>query len=75
MNNVNLDIVKCVSEILACNENDVSEDSGYDLSEGWDSVAHLNILMCLEKKFLVEFSEDDFIFLRTVDDLYQKIQS
>lgn len=67
-------ITGCVCDVLKVDRININQDSGIDITNGWDSMAHLNILMCLEKKFLCEFSEDDFIFLRTVLDLKQKLE-
>ena len=67
-------VVACAAEVLETNLQNLNEDSSIGYTEKWDSMAHLNILMCLEKKYLIEFTEDDFVFLKSVADITKKLE-
>lgn len=67
-------VVDCAAEVLKTNPHDLNQGSSIDNTKNWDSMAHLNIFMCLEKKYLIEFTEDDFVFLKSVADIAKKLE-
>ncbi len=42
--------------------------------EGWDSLAHVQIIVKVEKLFGIEFELDDFMEIRNVGDFFALLQ-
>jgi acyl carrier protein len=43
--------------------------------EGWDSLSHLNLIIAVEAKFNIRFSENELLALKTVGTLCQIIEA
>lgn len=55
-----------VADILGLAPEELSEDSGVDLTEGWDSLKNLTILMEVEQQFGHQFSPDELAEANTI---------
>ncbi|MBF0381858.1 MAG: acyl carrier protein [Magnetococcales bacterium] len=42
--------------------------------DSWDSLAHVQIIVEVEKKFAIEFDLDDFLTIRNVGDFFKLLQ-
>jgi len=43
--------------------------------EGWDSLSHVVLILAIENRFKVKFSQKELLTLRNVGDLIQVIQN
>jgi len=43
--------------------------------EGWDSLSHVVLILAIENRFKVKFSQKELLTLRNVGDLIQAIQN
>jgi acyl carrier protein len=53
---------------------DVKDSSNLSDFNNWDSMAHVNILIGLEEEFNIEINEEDFLNIRTVEQIIKLIQ-
>jgi acyl carrier protein len=54
-----------VRDVLGDDDIEIREDMAAGSLEGWDSMAHINIVIGVEKRFGVAFSTTDLATLRT----------
>ena len=54
-------IKKIFSEVLKIKTSKIHDKSSPDNIESWDSLKHVYLVIALEEKFKVSFSEDDII--------------
>tara|TARA_Y100001970_G_C14193193_1_gene836579 strand:+ start:1402 stop:1635 length:234 start_codon:yes stop_codon:yes gene_type:complete len=77
MKNLINDIDKVFKEILRTKKK-ININSNQKNIESWDSIAHIKILIALEKKFKIKFRTDEFNSLlsvkKIIDCLKKKIK-
>jgi acyl carrier protein len=59
-------IRRTVAAVLGVPESTIDEDSSTDSIKGWDSVAHLNLIMALEEAFGTSFSPEETMDMTSV---------
>ena len=42
--------------------------------DGWDSLSHVNLILAIETKFAITFSQKELLTFRNVGDLYKSIE-
>ena len=42
--------------------------------DGWDSLSHVNLILAIETKFTITFSQKELLTFRNVGDLYKSIE-
>jgi acyl carrier protein len=62
-----------VAEILGLDPGEVTGQSGVDLTEDWDSMRHLMIMMEVEQQFGYQFSPDDLSEARTISAIASRL--
>lgn len=62
-------VCAAVADILGLPIDAVDERSGIDVTDGWDSLQHLTIMMEIEQQLEVQFSPDDLADAKTVADI------
>ena len=50
---------RVVSDVLGAPLTAIEDDSSPDTIDGWNSLAHLNLVLALETEFEVTFSDED----------------
>ena len=60
------DIRRIVARVLGLPMEQVSDDAGPDVLPGWDSVAHLDIVLSVEAERGVHFQPETFATLTSV---------
>jgi acyl carrier protein len=60
-------ISSIVSNVLGISAGDVSDDTSPDSVSGWDSMAHLNLVMALETEFGISLSPEDAMEMQSVN--------
>lgn len=58
-----------VSEIVGCSLNGLDCTTSVDAIEGWDSLAHMNIILELERRIARELTPKEILSIRTVGDV------
>jgi len=59
-------VVEIVSQVMNVPIEQLDEDSSPDTIENWDSLKHMNLILALEEKFAVAFSDDEVIEMLSV---------
>lgn len=59
-------IRRTMAAVLGAPESAINEDSSTDNIKGWDSVAHLNLIMALEEAFGTSFSPEETMDMTSV---------
>jgi acyl carrier protein len=74
-----VDISNRVREIVADITNnrlaDISENSGAATTDGWDSVAQINIIASVEMEFGLTFSAEEMQSLNSIEKILSAIKS
>lgn len=50
-----------MSDVLLIDPENIDDDTSVDTVETWDSLKHLNLVIALEEKFDISFTEDQTI--------------
>jgi acyl carrier protein len=58
MNNLEIGIRTVLAKVLKMDEGVVNETTSWETIPQWDSLSHINIVMCLEKSFDVSIGLD-----------------
>ena len=53
----------------------LSETSTSNDVEGWDSLAHIQLIVALEKNYNIKFGSDEFLAWKNVGEILDAIQS
>jgi acyl carrier protein len=59
-------VVQAVADILGHDPAQLGDDSGLDVTAGWDSLQHLSIIMALEEELGVRVDPEDVTTHRTI---------
>jgi acyl carrier protein len=59
-------IRQTVSDVLGVPLKDITDDTSPDTVEGWDSVAHLNLIMALEENLGMGFTPEETMDMTSV---------
>ena len=54
-------IKKVIGSILNIDANKVADDASPDNLDNWDSLAHMNIIITLEERLKVRFTDDQIV--------------
>ena len=68
-------LIELIASVLDVEPTVLSEDSGRETFEAWDSLAHLNIVSAVEETFAVVFSSAEMRELTSVAKLAQALNS
>ena len=74
-NQILLDIQSILRDILEDEEINITEDTKAIDIQGWDSLAHINIVENVERKFNVKFSIGEIVNLKNISDMITLIQN
>jgi len=50
-----------IADVLQINVSSIDDDTSVDTVESWDSLAHLNLILAIEERFDISFSEDQTV--------------
>jgi acyl carrier protein len=71
--NIEVKIKEIIAEHLNLQVADINDESGLGITEGWDSVKSLNIVLDIEKNFNIRFDMDDFEDLTSFKNIHKKV--
>jgi acyl carrier protein len=52
-------VYRVISRVLGAPFDQITDESGPDRLENWDSVSHLNLVLALEDEFCISFTDED----------------
>ena len=67
-------VIDIVSNILNIKKSKITENSGINTIEQWDSLKHMQIISAIEEEYKVEFSEEELIKSNNVKKLINSIK-
>ena len=71
---INKNLLNCLKEIFRKERIPKNiENLQFGSFDSWDSLAHLNLLLLIEKKFKVKFSLEEMYKIKTVKEIIYKI--
>jgi acyl carrier protein len=75
MNNVDIikDLQSVFADILDLPELQLSQESNASNVEGWDSLAHINLVVAIEKRYKIKFALGELQDLKTVGEMVDLI--
>jgi len=62
-----------VSEVLEIPVEQISNETGPDNVETWDSLQHMNLIFALEEELEVQFSDDDIVEMLDIGLILSKV--
>ena len=62
-------------DILQCDEADIHENSSANDIVQWDSLAHINLVIAIERKFGMKFALGELQDLKNIKDLVKLVES
>jgi len=71
--NIEAKIKEIIAEHLNLQVTDINDESGLGITEGWDSVKSLNIVLDIEKNLNIRFDMDDFEDLTSFKNIHKKV--
>ena len=75
MDEVEAGVVEVLREVFAQPDLEVTPATTAGDVEGWDSLAHLNVLFSLESRFGVQFSDSEMGSIQDVGELTESIRA
>jgi len=73
MNSTATRICAIAADILGIEAEELGPQSGLDVTDGWDSIQHLSIMMDVEAEFGARFSPGELAQLQTVEQIAAKV--
>jgi len=55
--------------------NDVPDDISQKTCVDWDSMHHLQLVVALETEFNISFEPEDIVFMKSLDEIEEKLKS
>tara|TARA_B100000780_G_C20936877_1_gene373574 strand:- start:64 stop:303 length:240 start_codon:yes stop_codon:yes gene_type:complete len=62
-------------DILRCNEIDINENSSADEIDQWDSLAHIRLVLEIERQFNIKFSLGELQNLKNMSGLVNLVET
>ncbi len=59
-------LFEIIAETLETSLNNINEDSSVDSVNSWDSYAHLNLILALEREFQISFDDSEVVDLLNI---------
>lgn len=68
------ELIETISSILKVPTADLTPDSALGVTPGWDSMAHVDIMMVLEERLGIEITEDLLGAMTTLDGMMKQLE-
>jgi acyl carrier protein len=68
-------IKRVMSDILNIPEEQITEDTASDNTDGWDSANHIQLIIALEEEFSIAFDVKEFEAMLTFVDIANIVKS
>jgi len=73
-NNIENELRVTVAKILEVDVEVIQHDSSSDTLESWDSLKHMSIIVEIEKKYGIQFLDDDIEKVLSFDSLLARVE-
>lgn len=67
------EILEVVSQVMNVNKEELNDKSSPSTVANWDSLKHMNLILALEEKFSVSFSDEEIISMLSVKQIIETI--
>ena len=67
------EILEIVSQVMNVNKEELSEESSPNTVVNWDSLKHMNLILALEERFSVSFSDEEIISMLSVKQIIETL--
>ena len=67
------EILEVVSQVMNVNKEELNDESSPATVANWDSLKHMNLILALEEKFSVSFSDEEIISMLNVKQIIETI--
>jgi acyl carrier protein len=61
MKSMEADLRQLMADVFGVDVGQITEDASIDTIDAWDSVRHLNLVLALEERFAVSFTEQETV--------------
>lgn len=69
------EILEIVSQVMNVPEEQLNDESSPNTVKNWDSLKHMNLILALEEKFAVSFSDDEIVNMLSVKKVIETLSS
>lgn len=67
------EILEIVSHVMNVSKEQLNDDSSPNTIVNWDSMKHMNLILALEEKFAVSFSNDEIVYMLSVKKIIETL--
>jgi len=67
-------VIKILSDLTGTPIQDITEDSSPETLKAWDSLCHLRLVLTIEEKFGITFTDDQIVSMSNVQEIIDTIQ-
>jgi acyl carrier protein len=60
------EILEIVSQVMNVPKEQLNDESSPNTIKNWDSLKHMNLILALEEKYAVSFSDDEIVSMLSV---------
>ena len=64
-------VLKIIGQIMNVPSDQLNDDSSPETIANWDSLKHMNLVLALEEKFDVAFSDEEIVNMLTVKSIVE----
>jgi acyl carrier protein len=72
---ISIELKKAILDALNLDDWEFDEQTVASQVPGWDSLSHVNVILAVEKRFKVRFSNLEVLKLKTVGDLQRLVDA
>ena len=69
-----LELIDKIRAVLGMSAADLDIDGSLGLTGGWDSLAHVEIMMILEAEFLIEITNDTIDYYSSIERILELVE-
>lgn len=66
---------KTILKVLRLEDYEINHDTRADEVPGWDSLNHINVILAVEKEYMVRFKNVEILKLKNIGDLQKLVDS
>ena len=67
------EILEIISQVMNTPVELLNDETSPDTIENWDSLKHMNLILTLEEKFSVSFSDDEIVSMLNVGSIVETV--
>ena len=67
-------LLQIIRDVCKCDEADLSSHVRLRDIRGWDSLAHMELIVAIESSYVIEFTGDEIAGMQTVGDIWKIVE-